>query len=251
MSRRTIALVAAIVLAAVATVALISYVQGRGNKKASQGTLVTVFVAKDVIPQGTSGDTAISQGLINTIKVPLLARVDGAIGSLQEIKGEVASVDIQKNEQILTSRFVAPGTAGNTLAIPTGFEAVSVQVAIPPGVAGFIKTNDSVSVIAQVAVPKTGALAAATTPTVKYLLQNVKVLAVGQFTVTTAANGSTTSTTQQTAGQVLLTLAVTPVQAEKLVLANLQGQLYFALLPAQPGKPANTPGRTTSNEFSK
>ena len=63
--------------------------------------------------------------MINTIKVPLLARVDGAIGSLQEIKGEVASVDIQKNEQILTSRFVAPGTAGNTLAIPTGFEAVS------------------------------------------------------------------------------------------------------------------------------
>ena len=81
--------------------------------------------------------------------------------------------------------------------------------------------------------------------------RRIFVVAVGQFTVTTAANGSTTSTTQQTAGQVLLTLAVTPVQAEKLVLANLQGQLYFALLPAQPGKPANTPGRTTSNEFSK
>ena len=109
MSRRTIALVAAIVLAAVATVALISYVQSRGNSKEVQKTLVAVFVAKDVIPQGTSGDTAISQGLITQIKVPQLARVDGAIGSLQEIKGEVAAVDIQKNEQILTSRFVAPG----------------------------------------------------------------------------------------------------------------------------------------------
>ena len=97
MSRRTIALVAAIVLAAVATVALISYVQSRGNSKEVQKTLVAVFVAKDVIPQGTSGDTAISQGLITQIKVPQLARVDGAIGSLQEIKGEVAAVDIQKN----------------------------------------------------------------------------------------------------------------------------------------------------------
>src|SRR5437763_284120 len=96
------------------------------------------------------------------------------------------------------------------------------------------RTIALVAAIVLAAVPKTGATAAATTPTVKYLLQNVKVLAVGQFAVTTAANGSTTSTTQQTAGQVLLTLAVTPVQAEKLVLANLQGQLYFALLPAEP-----------------
>ena len=251
MSRRTIALVAAIILAAVATVALISYVQSAENKRTKNQTLVSVYVAKDVIPQGTSGDTAISQGLITQISVPLQARVADAIASLNDIKGEVAAVDIQKNEQIQASRFVAPGTAGNTLAIPQGLQAISVQVGIPPGVAGFIKPNDTVSVIAQVSIPKTGTAAAATSPTVKYLLQNVKVLAVGQFTVTTAANGNTTSTTTQTSGQVLLTLAVTPQQAERLVFANLQGQLYFTLLPAQPGKPVGTPGRTTANIFGK
>src|SRR6266516_2945543 len=250
MSRRTIALVAAIVLAAVATVALISYVQSANKNRSNGQRYVAVFVAKDVIPQGTSGDTAISQGLITQIKVPQLARTDGAIGSLQEIKGEVALVDIQKNEQIIASRFVSPENAGpGRLVIPTGLQAVSVQVAIPPGVAGFIKQGDTVSVIAQITVPKPGGTAAAaTSPTVRYLLQNVKVLAIGQFTVTTATNGSTTATTQQTAGQVLVTLAVSPIQAEKLVLANLQGQLYFTLLPSPPGKPANTPGRTTSNE---
>jgi hypothetical protein len=46
----------------------------------------------------------------------------------------------------------------------------------------------------------------------------------------------------------LLTLALTPGQAEQLVFASLNGQLHFTLLP-EGSQPANTPGRNITNLF--
>jgi pilus assembly protein CpaB len=250
MSRRTIALVIAVVLAAVATIALVSYVQGVENKTTKNAQPVDVFVAKQTIPAGVTGDTAISQGLIQQITVPLKAKATGAIASLEEIKGKVASVDISQNEQILAQRFVAPGQIGSSLPIPVGRQAISVQVNIPPGVAGFIKQGDTVSVIAQLTVPKgsSSTTQQQTTPKVQYLLQDVSVLAVGQQVVVTGQEGKQQQQQTQVQNQVLLTLAVTPRQAEQLVYGTLQGQLYFTIVPKGQG-PARTPGRTADNVF--
>jgi len=206
---------------------------------------VDVFVAKQTIPAGVSGDTAISQGLIQSIQIPLKARATGAISSLEEIKGKVAAVDISQNEQILAQRFVAPGQVGSSLPIPAGRQAISVQVAIPPGVAGFIKQGDTVSVIAQLTVPLG---VNKTVPKVQYLLQNVQVLAVGQQVVVTGQQGKQQQQQQQVQNQVLLTLAVTPRDAEKLVFGTLQGQIYFTIVPKGQG-PTATPGRIADNVF--
>ena len=85
-------------------------------------------------------------------------------------------------EQIVAARFVPVGTRG-ALNIPEGQQAVSVQVAIPPGVAGFIRPGDHVSVLAQLTVPDGGQ----TESRVQYLLQNVRVLAVGLQSFTRAS----------------------------------------------------------------
>src|ERR1041385_5121337 len=103
MSRRAIALIVAVVLAAVATVALVSYVQSAHNKRI--GTAVTAFVAKEDIPIGTDAATIISRGLIETKTVDKGVVPVGAIGSLQDIQGKNTVVPIYQNEIILAARF--------------------------------------------------------------------------------------------------------------------------------------------------
>lgn len=55
--------------------------------------------------------------------------------------------------------------------------------------------------------------------------------------------------TAQEGGSVLLTVAVTPDEAEQLTFANLTGQLYMTLLPEDETEPVVTPGRTVDNLF--
>jgi hypothetical protein len=53
---------------------------------------------------------------------------------------------------------------------------------------------------------------------------------------------------QQVTSNVLLTLALTPSQAEKLAYAVFEGDIYFTLVP-NGQRPATTPGRTQANAF--
>jgi pilus assembly protein CpaB len=249
LSRRGIALVVAVVLAAVATVALVSYVQSAHSKSLPHP--VTAYVAKQNIAAGTDAASIISKGLIETKTVDQSVVPVGAIASLNEIQGKNTAVDISQNEIILGSRFVQPGVSAGPgtplLTIPAGLQAVSVEVATIPGVANFIQAGDKVSIILQLSVP-TGANPGVL---VKYLLQNVQVLQVGQRVIVPPANGQPGgAAVSQVAGKVDLTVAVTPIQAEKLVLGTLQGQLYFTLVPPNQ-KATNTPGRTIRNEFAR
>lgn len=247
MSRRTIALVLAVVLAGLATIALISYIQGVKRDLSAGKTPVEVFVAKQDIPAGVSGDTASQQGLFEQRTVTEDVKPDTAITSLQEVSGKIAAVQIFKDEVIVSQRFVTPGAAvRGVLPIPQGRHAVSVQVAPPAGVAGFIQPGDQVSLITQVNRPGAGAAGGTIA---RFLLQRVDVLAVGSRVVAVSATPAQTGA--QPAAEVaccLLTLALTPGQAEQLVFASLNGQLVFTLLP-EGSQPANTPGRTIANLF--
>ncbi len=58
-------------------------------------------------------------------------------------------------------------------------------------------------------------------------------------------DGGTTPTTDS----VLLTVAVTPDEAEQLTFATLAGSLYLTLLPEDEREPVDTAGRTADNLF--
>lgn len=240
-SRRMLAFTAALGLAAVATLSLTSYIQGVETRALRQMDAVEAYVAKDLIPQGTTGEAATAQGLIVRQPIPRGALAEGTIGSLGEIKDKIAAVNILKGEQILSERFVVETAAEGRLAIPEDRQAVSEELGIPPGVAGFVRAGDRVSVVAQLEVSGP----AGAEPRVQYLLQGVQVLAVGQRIVV-EGDARTEDQLQQ---RVLLTLALTPAEVEKLAFAMFNGQIYFTLLP--PGQqPAGTPGRTRDSAFS-
>jgi pilus assembly protein CpaB len=247
MSRRTIALVVAIVLAAIAAIALVSYITSVKNKAVGEGAAVQVFVAKEPIAAGTSGDSVISQGLVNKVTVPKSVVASGAIGSLSEIQGKFAAINILQGEQIVTTRFVSTqgqaNQGGQLLAIPPNLQAMSIEVGVVPGVSGFVQVGDRVSILAQLTIP-TGATPG---PRVQFLLQDVQVLQIGRRVIT-QVNGQNQASTSNSANQIDFTLALSAAQAEKLAFAQFQGQVYFTLVPANQ-KSASTPGRTIRNAF--
>ena len=244
MSRRTIALIAAVVLAAVATVALVSYIQGVRDDAKGEGTLVPVFVAKDTIPPGKGADAAISEGLIDQVNVQESARVVGTIQSLTEIQGLIAAAAIFPNEQIVTGQFVEAAQAVQSgLDISGNQMAVSFEVGIVPGVANFLNPGDRISILAQMNAPGGGG-GGASGPRVQFLLQNVLILQIGTRTFTEEG----ADTVRRGLDNVVLTVSLNGRFAEKLVFAKLNGQLYLTLLP-EGARPQNTPGRTIANAF--
>ena len=257
MSRRTIALVIAIVLAAVATIALLSYVQGLEDEAYQGAELVQVFKASDVIPSGVSGTSAESQGLIESAEVPAEFRPATAITSLTQITQLVASTDIPAGEILILDRWVAPGQQGSGLSVPPNRVAMSMEVDIPPGVAGFIRQGDRISVIAHLQVAQlraqvnaqgTQATANLTPSRAQFVVQNIEVLSVGRRVITVTEEGSQGETTETPTDRVLVTVAVRPADAERLVFSVLEGDIYFTLLP-EGFEPVDTPGRTGRNVF--
>ena len=252
MSRRTIALILAVALAALATLALISYVRSVERKADAQAQPVTVFVAKQDIAPGVSGDTASSQGLITQAVAPAKVVPDGAITSLQQISGKIAAVQIYKDEIIVGQRFVAPGvSATHVLPIPPGKQAVSISIAGAPAVGGFVQPGDQVSLVVQTTNRRNGTAVTGSQagPIVKYLMQNLDVIAVGTQVVTTAATPANNAQQPPAQNTGIFTFAVTPTQAEQLIFATLNTTLYFTLLPEK-SPTVKTNGRTFANLFS-
>lgn len=230
-SRRTIIVVAAVVLAALAGVATYSYlstVQDRANKGAR---LVKVFVVKKDIARGVSGNDAIEQGLIKEAEINEKFRPATALTSLDPIKGKVAITNLAANLVLVDGLFVDPRVEQITFAkqIPPGQVAITVSVDQVHGVAGLLVPGDQVGII--VTDPRDASK--------RFLFQNVKILAIGGATA--PQPGETTQVTNPGSG--LITFSVPALAAEKIALAAESGGLYLVLVPPdnqpQPVPPVN------------
>lgn len=262
MNRRLIGLLFAIVLAGAATFLLVQYVTTADERAREEEALAEVFVATGDIPAGTAAEEAAAQGLIDQSTVPARSVPAGAIGNLDVIAGDVAMMPIFEGEIIVSQRFgsTVADTTDATLEVPEGLVAISIEAGVVPGVAGFVQPEDTVSVIASLALPEdavddedddegTGPAG----QTTAFVLQNMPVLAVGQRVLTTADDGSTTASIQPSNERYIYTLAMDAEQAEQLVFANQQGELWFTLLPeveeGEEPEVFDTPGRTIENIF--
>jgi pilus assembly protein CpaB len=261
---RVIAIVLAVILAAVAAYALFSYIRGVETRTQEDFEPVEAYVAADLIPAGTSASAAVAGNLVEQRAVPAVAVPQGAVGDLAQLEGTVALADILPGEVLLADRFGTDVVAPRGLReIPQDKEAIAVEVGVAQGVAGFIAPGDLVSIIAEVVIPEEAAADAvedeAAPPPVEqiesvftqYLLQDVEVLAVGRRVVTEGEDQ-----VQQTE-QMLMTLALDPEDAERLVFAWNNGTLHFTLLPPEVEgseippleRPVETPGRSLDTIF--
>jgi pilus assembly protein CpaB len=249
--RRAIPLLAALLLAAVATLTLVAYINGLEQRALADVETVEVFVARDTISQGVSAEAAEAQGLLVRERAPRNLVPATAVVSLDDLSGRVAGTEIHPGEVILRERFVTPAQVGPRLQIPDDMHAMAFEVRVPPGVAGFVQAGDTISILAQLEAPseedEDGGQEDSDGPRVQFLLQNVQVLNVGQRVVVTE-EGEEQDRIRRHEDRVMVTVALQPVDAEKLAFAVLNGDLWLTLVP-EGQEPANTPGRTYDNAF--
>jgi pilus assembly protein CpaB len=249
MQSRVLAILIAVVLALVATAALVVYVNGADRRAIADQDPVVVLVAKETIRAGTSGEDAETAKQIGAKTVPRQSAVPGAFRSVAQLEGKFAAVDIVKGEQLLASRWVETEeiSGRGLLPIPEKHQALSIGLDVTRQVAGFVTPGDNVGMV--LTLP-TGNGTNAT----RFLLQNVRVLAVGATALTTrTAQGGGGRVNQGKGAQNLtaITLAIKEQHVERVVHAAEDGEIYLTLMPrnADPVTRSPQPGITDGNVF--
>lgn len=270
---RVLTAVAAVVLAAVAGVLVWKYTDNAKKDAQRPFTQVEIYVANKTIPSGTSLAAAIKNGMISRQKfvqgdVPK-TRLDPAQTEQQltdDFGQYVASHNIGEGLPILRTDFVTAGSIQSGVAgqldsdnadlakqnKQKNLEAVTLTFDDEHSVGGFLNPGDHVNAIVHIEVKDLLNTKGNAQPVkvTAYLLENIKVLAVGSTTsapqqteTTTPSGGTATPTTQATLSRGLITLEVTPRQAEQLVHAKAEGTLTLSLNP-----PSFKPGDFTTPE---
>lgn len=140
----------------------------------------------------------------------------GAFNAPQPLVGRVVLYPLASGEPILERQLSTPG-AGNGIVvkIPDGMRALSLKTDEIVGVAGFILPGTHVDVL--VTLHPTNEPDPLTTT----VLQDVTVLAIGQKTEPDPEGKPTTAS--------VVTVLISPEDAQRVVLASIQGQLRFVL----------------------
>lgn len=218
-NRRTLLAAAAILLAAVAGLGVYFYVSGADDRAENKVETVEAFVAVRDIPKGTTGSSALAEGLIAPARTLRGSVPPAAVTDSSVLQGKVAASTIQARQFITDATFVAPAQGGGgSLAASIGSRelvAVTINVDAARAVANQIAPGDRVDLI---------------TNDGDYLYQGVKVLAIGQETAATAGGGNGQPSASAAASG-LITFEVTPEQALAIVEANKGGGLYLTLQP--------------------
>lgn len=146
MKRRLIAAIAAVVLAGVGAVLLLNYVSAADERAVAGVQATTVLVVAAPIPKGTPTDQ-LGQ-FVTASSIPANVVATGAITSLEEVTGQVTTVDLQPGEQLLRSRFADPQstTAPTALTIPPGMQQVTILLEPQRVIGGNLASGDRVSV---------------------------------------------------------------------------------------------------------
>jgi pilus assembly protein CpaB len=230
MQSRVLAIVVAVVLALVATAALVVYVNGADRRAVSGQEPRMVWVAAEGIKAGTSGQTARNTGQIKQVPVPNKNVVAGAVLSMPQIENRYAAVDIVAGEQLLLRRWVgAEDVAGRRLLqIEPDHQALAIEMDMVRQVAGFVTPGDKVSLVLSMKRPGPGGDLERS----QFLLQNVQVLAVGATALANSAAQGGGSRVNQGRGEVAaVTLSIPNERVEQVVYAAENGSIYMTLLP--------------------
>ena len=156
----------------------------------------------------------------------------GATNKLEDLKGRGVITPIYAKEPIIESRLAPKGAGGGLAAmIPHGMRAFAVQVNEIVGVAGFVTAGSHVDLLIQGNAPggngNLGTLA-------KTLIQNLEVLSAGQD-FKKDPEGKPVPVP-------VVTVLVTPEQAEVLSLASSQTTIRMTLRNPLDHDIAKTPG---------
>jgi pilus assembly protein CpaB len=212
MNRTRLLLIGVLALALGFIVSMLVYKNLQIRSGALNEPGVEVIVAADDLQVGAR----VEEHDIKVIRIPASDLPPGAPRRRADVLGHGVIIPISKGEFILTNKLAGENAgAGLPALIPPGMRAVSVRVNEVVSVAGFVTPGTRVDVLL------TGTPGGSSEQETTTVLQNIPVIASGHTLERTA-----TGEAQNTA---VITLLVSPDDAQKLTLASTEGHIQLAL----------------------
>ena len=219
-----------IVIALLVSLFSYSYLQKKTNVQVQALETQGIVVAAIDMPWGSvlGGNVVKSEPYLKRTLPP------GSFSDPTLVSGRTLLFPVKAGEPILESKLApASAQAGGVGAIITPKKrAMAAKVDKVIGVSGYIKPSSRVDVL--VTLSKTGE---GGNPITKTVLENILVLAVGSEMEKTGKEEKPTPVD-------VITLEVTPEEAEKLALAATEGKLQMALRNSSDTAEVNTRGAT-------
>lgn len=213
MNRSRLLMIGALALAAGLLVSYGVYNRLRASAGSSNEPGVEVVVAANDIPIGTK----LAERDVRLVRYPQSNLPSGVFGKRAQVLGRGVVLPISGGEFILPSKLAAENAgAGLPSMIPPGMRAVSVRVNDVVSVAGFVQPGTRVDVLLTGNPGNSGERQTTT------VLENVAVIAVGKSLLERLTSGDTQSAP-------VITLLVSPDDAQKLALAGQEGRIQLAL----------------------
>jgi pilus assembly protein CpaB len=190
-------------------------------------TMVAVAVASE--PWGTT----LSKEMLRLVPYPKGSLPQGHFADIERLKGRVLITNVSALEPILETKLapISVTTGGVAAVTDPQKRAMAVKVDDVVGVAGFINPGNRVDVLVALRHDP---------PITKIVLQNVLVLATG-------AELERTGREQKPLPVKVITMEVTPQEAEKLALASTNGKIRLALRNQLGSQPVLTKGETIAS----
>jgi Flp pilus assembly protein CpaB len=212
MKGRAVGLAAGIIAGVIAAAGVYLYASGTKASAKNQTTnFVKVIVSKRDIPAQTSLDTLTGTGQFTTLAIPPSAVVQGAVTDLTQLRGKVTAYPIYAGEQITAGRLQGNPLKLNALGLTGDQQAISISLEAQRVVNDVIQAGDHVAVYATIGGTGSDQFTTIVVP-------NIEVLKIAP-----PASGNS-------GGSTFVTLAASPDQAARIILAQEQGHVWLSLL---------------------
>jgi pilus assembly protein CpaB len=175
---------------------------------------------------------------VKLVKMPEETFPKGGFSRLEDVVERPVISPVLADEPVVEGRLGTRGSgAGVAPLIPPGMRAISVRVNDVVDVAGFVLPGMRVDVLVTGRPPGRDDTITTT------VLQNIAVLSAGQILQADSKS--------QSIKAAVVTLLVTPAQAEVLTLADNQGHIQLVLRNSADHEQAQTPGWLTSELYAQ
>lgn len=233
MKSRMLAGTAAVALALVGAILIIFYAQGADQRAMASTNPKKVLVVQKAIAAGTPVNDMASSLVIED--VPASAVAPTTLTSLDGKGGKVTAVDLVPGEQLLAERLVDPRDvkASGAVKVPAGLQEVTFELEPKRVVGGRLEAGDHVGIALNFAAGADKSKAG--DPTTQLTIRKALVTAVQRAPQATPSAKPTDGTNPQDTtlpqGSLMITVAVSDVEANKIIFTTINGDLWLTKEP--------------------
>jgi pilus assembly protein CpaB len=216
-------LVVAIAVASIASWSIYKAVQRIPERQVEVASVFTVVATRPL----TMG-TLLTPDDVKVMPWPARAQVPGALSDVKSVAGRGLIAAVLQNEPITEGKLAPVGVgAGLPPSIPAGMRAISIKVNEVVGVAGFVLPGTHVDLVVTVTRQQESMS--------RTVVSNVQVLTAGTNIDQSKKTGEPIATS-------VITLMVTPEDAERVALASSEGKIILMLRNPLDKLPTETHG---------